>query len=564
MVRLLINPYEGRKVKVSSAEKRRLILNVTSKNGWTVFDHLVAANDGNSFHYANTDELVKVLYAAGAKFDEKSGDGVSPLERAKTLKRYNVVRYMEQLLKVPPAKRTTLFAEESGDVSASNANRNLPCYELITDYERDCQTELDNIMEVDDDSDDEDDEIVKPDDLVGENTVQKFKVMLDADQQVHYSCCLTKVDISYGFYGLYNFYKMQLVKQDRGKELIVLFTRWGRVGDEGQYQRTPFPTVEQAVKEFKKIFQSKTGNAWDTLNEFTPKPNKYRLVELETNKFKWPTQVKIDFDKFQRTNNIKTTTLPLTLVKLIENLVMAHKADVKFSGFDDEFENNMLGRVSFETLKKGADLLEQVEELIRKRDEMKLKHDYSVLNEANFMESVSKPCEEFYSLVPVYGFSKEKLKPMFTMDELREKQKAIHKLIHLEFAMKLIVAAQYNLSAVNPFEYVFRCLNTKIDSLLEDDEEAQLILQYIRNTSTHPGCDSNTAKVRRIYRVERSGEADRLRDTGIRNKHLLWHGTSAVNVLSILHRGLKVTPLEANLSGYLFGKVNSDHSLINH
>lgn len=553
MVRLLINPYEGRRIKVPSAQKKcRLIFNVTDKKGWTVFDHLVAANEGNNFYYANTDELVKVLYAAGARFNEKSGDGVSPLERAKTMKRFHVVKCMEELLKIPSSKRSTLIVEENGDHSATDSNQDLPCFALITDYERDCQMEVENVMEMEDDSDDED--VVEPDDLI---TEKNFKVMFDADQQVHYSCCLTKVDISYGFFGLYNFYKMQLVKQDRGKELVILFTRWGRVGDEGQYQRTPFPSVEQAVKEFKKIFQSKTGNAWDTLNEFTQKPNKYRLLELQSKKVKWPTHVDINFDKFQRTNNIKATTLPVPLVKLMEKLVMVHKVDVKLSGFDEEFQNNMLGRLTFETLKKGNDLLERVEELIRKRDELKQKHDYSVINEAEFMETVLKPCEEFYSLVPVYGFSKEKLKPMFTMDELREKQKAIRNLIHLEFATKIILAAQYNLNAVNPFEYVFRCLNTKIEALYESDEEAQLILQYIRNTSSHPQCNSSSPKVHRIFRLDRSGETERLRDSGIGNRHLLWHGTSTVNLLSILNRGLKVTPLEANLSGYLFGKVNS-------
>jgi poly [ADP-ribose] polymerase/centrosomal protein CEP128 len=48
----------------------------------------------------------------------------------------------------------------------------------------------------------------------------------------------------------------------KGKDLYILFTRWGRIGDEGQFQRTPFPEKEEAVKEFTKIFRSKTGNLW--------------------------------------------------------------------------------------------------------------------------------------------------------------------------------------------------------------------------------------------------------------------------------------------------------------
>lgn len=555
-MRLIINPNsykqtKGTKKKPSTQNKSGLIFNLTDKNGRTVLDHIVAVHEGN-FYYANSDEMVRVLFSAGAKIDSKSGDGVTPLERAVTMKRFHLVKCMEALLKVSPAKQTT-FASDVNQLFELSSYRNLPCF-LISNFEQDCQSMIESIMEIDEQSDDEN--RVDPDDLMIENRNDNFKVLFDAEQQIHFSCCLTKVDISYGVYGMYNFYKMQLLKQERGKELIVLFTRWGRVGDEGQFQRTPFPSEEDAIKEFKKIFRSKTGNVWESLNSFAPAPNKYRLVELETKKVKKLHQVKIDFDGIHKANKLIPTNLPLPLVKLIEHLVMAHKNNIKFAGFDDEFENELpLGRLTFETLKKGADLLEHIEELIKKRDELKQQNVFSVLHEVTFMESVLKPCEEFYGLIPFYGFSKEKLRPMFTMDDLREKQKVIHKLIHLQFASKLLIAAQYNLYTVNPCEYVFRCLNTKIEAFYEEEEEAQLILQYIHNTSTHPDCISKLPKVNRIFRIERSGEIERMSNSGIANKHLLWHGTSAINLLSILHRGLKVTPLEANLSGHLFGKV---------
>jgi predicted DNA-binding WGR domain protein len=57
---------------------------------------------------------------------------------------------------------------------------------------------------------------------------------------------------------------LQVVRQ-KGKDLFVLFTRWGRIGDTGQYQQTPFPDFEGAVKEFLKIFRAKTGNDWNEL-----------------------------------------------------------------------------------------------------------------------------------------------------------------------------------------------------------------------------------------------------------------------------------------------------------
>jgi predicted DNA-binding WGR domain protein len=47
--------------------------------------------------------------------------------------------------------------------------------------------------------------------------------------------------------------------------MYVLFTCWGRIGDSGQFQQTPFPDEASAVKEFGKIFRAKTGNEWKNL-----------------------------------------------------------------------------------------------------------------------------------------------------------------------------------------------------------------------------------------------------------------------------------------------------------
>ena len=43
---------------------------------------------------------------------------------------------------------------------------------------------------------------------------------------------LTKVDLRNGIYGDYVFYKMQLL-HDSVRDLFVVFTRWGRIGEQG-------------------------------------------------------------------------------------------------------------------------------------------------------------------------------------------------------------------------------------------------------------------------------------------------------------------------------------------
>jgi predicted DNA-binding WGR domain protein len=69
---------------------------------------------------------------------------------------------------------------------------------------------------------------------------------------------LTKVDLKNGIYGDYVFYKMQMLF-DSNRDLYVVFTRWGRIGEVGMNQRTPFNNLEEAKKEFKSIFKNKTG-----------------------------------------------------------------------------------------------------------------------------------------------------------------------------------------------------------------------------------------------------------------------------------------------------------------
>ena len=54
--------------------------------------------------------------------------------------------------------------------------------------------------------------------------------------------------------------------KNKHKEHWILFTNWGRIGDEhGQYQNTPFGNADQAVAEFEKIFKSKSGNEWKSV-----------------------------------------------------------------------------------------------------------------------------------------------------------------------------------------------------------------------------------------------------------------------------------------------------------
>ena len=60
---------------------------------------------------------------------------------------------------------------------------------------------------------------------------KSYKVFYDENDKP-WDVYLTKVDLKNGIYGDYVFYKMQLL-HDSNRDLYIVFTRWGRIGEPG-------------------------------------------------------------------------------------------------------------------------------------------------------------------------------------------------------------------------------------------------------------------------------------------------------------------------------------------
>ena len=53
-------------------------------------------------------------------------------------------------------------------------------------------------------------------------------------EKLLFDVVMIKVDVKAQYYGINGFYLMQLL-HDQSKDLYILWTRWGRIGDFGQY-----------------------------------------------------------------------------------------------------------------------------------------------------------------------------------------------------------------------------------------------------------------------------------------------------------------------------------------
>ena len=62
---------------------------------------------------------------------------------------------------------------------------------------------------------------------------------------------------------------------------FALFSRSGRVGEEGDWKITPFTVPENAIREFMKLYKLKTGNEWTSLPNFGRCTKKHALVPFE-------------------------------------------------------------------------------------------------------------------------------------------------------------------------------------------------------------------------------------------------------------------------------------------
>ena len=397
--------------------------------------------------------------------------------------------------------------------------------------------------------------------VMEEEKVQKQSMCVVKDGTIYqdYDVLMNKVDVDFGNYGMYNFYRLQIWKE-KHKELYILLTNWGRIErwGRGQYQNTPFSTAEEAVAEFCKIFKSKSGNDWQDRKNFVDKNRKYRIVRT-----RFQSKVKKESFDIDLMTEVKSR-LPLSLQKFVADI-----SDVKMlkqSYWKEKICDS--GNIPFElidreALSKAEAILDEIKPLIEKKEKLtekrfgnlELEEDKakSILAElGQVLQRISTLSNEYYFLVPSADFSFERVPPIDSDNILKQEKKRIKQLTEIELSKSVVLGSMLRKDEIHPLDYIFHSLNCNIDMLEENCLESQLILQYLYNSR-----GLRSSKVEQIFKIERQAdrekhqaEVGRLED----GRKLLWHGTSMANLISILSRGLRVEPpYGAARTGRTFG-----------
>ncbi|XP_078491474.1 poly [ADP-ribose] polymerase tankyrase isoform X1 [Ciona intestinalis] len=363
------------------------------------------------------------------------------------------------------------------------------------------------------------------------------------DPTVHRHCdvFLIAVDVQQSGNVQYNFFRMQVIHQ-KGKNLYMFFTRWGLIGERGNWQTSPFNTPANAIKEFSKYFKLKTANEWRTVNSFKPQTRKYHLVSADIQRQRGVADLEFDLH-----TDIQSQ-LPKEIMDVYADLINVESMKEAMKDSTNVDPDVMpFGRLERDRLTLGIDILNDIKELIHCTADLKKNDPQDQIRLQRTLEKIQQRSTEYYRVLPPRGGIFDRIRPISDNETLSRLVHQTKRLLELEFANKVLLGAQYRINEMNPLDYVYRSVGCHVQPMDSDSDEAQHLLQCLHNTgpSLHIEC---------IYRINRPGEAANIVATGLGNYRMLWHGTNILNLMSILKYGLQPTEALTGANASHFSK----------
>lgn len=263
-------------------------------------------------------------------------------------------------------------------------------------------------------------------------------IVYEDPEKGYYDCHLTRVDIGREERDDYLFYKLQVV-YDKGRDLWMLFTRWGRIGEEGAFQKTPY-SKEECIQQFETIFLNKTKNEWKDRANFKKHWWKYQLINVNYSKICHKDYlVPFDLTNAEPSSlhpSVQEIMREMTQVAMYVKGLQNSGIDAEQMPFSDINRNDLLK--ARESLTKLREILEELEpmEAQLNRFNKEGKDKIVALREKMWYHS-----SRFYELIPHEQYKNEIVPPINKMSMLKEKAEMIDNLINFEMASKILLGA---------------------------------------------------------------------------------------------------------------------------
>ncbi|GJE89219.1 PARP-domain-containing protein [Phanerochaete sordida] len=354
------------------------------------------------------------------------------------------------------------------------------------------------------------------------------------------------------------FYVIQLLHPIGSDSSVMLFTRWGRVGETGQKQtRGPFPAPATGIYQFKDQFKKKAACAWEARHNMVARPGKYTYIERS---FEDDDKDKKDDSKGKKKDSgepvkIPDSTLPSEVQELCRLIFSSKIIDAHLSSMNYDANKLPLGKLAKSTILNGFSALKTLSEVIQDQN-CKTAQDYGGFNRA-----VETLTGRYYSIIP-HNFGRNRPRVINSLELLKNELDLVDALGDMEIASKLIssdITTDPDTGLpVNPLDAHFKSLAlTSMDPVSRGSGEWATLESYVRDT--HGATHHTRVSVANAFRVERAAEAAAFIAAGHDRRPpgermLLWHGSRTTNFAGILKQGLRIAPPEAPVTGYMFGK----------
>ncbi|XP_004641229.1 poly [ADP-ribose] polymerase 1 [Octodon degus] len=341
-----------------------------------------------------------------------------------------------------------------------------------------------------------------------------------------FSATLGLVDI---VKGTNSYYKLQLLEDDKESRYWI-FRSWGRVGTViGSSKLEKMPSKEDAIENFMKLYEEKTGNAWHSKN-FTKYPKKFYPLEIDYGQDE-------EAVKKLTVNPGTKSKLPKPVQELIKMIFDVESMKKAMVEYEIDLQKMPLGKLSKRQIQAAYAILSDVQQVLSQGSS-----DSQILDLSN----------RFYTLIP-HDFGMKKPPLLNNADSVQAKVEMLDNLLDIEVAYSLLLGGSDD-SSKDPIDVNYEKLKTDIKVVDKDSEEAEIIRKYVKNThaTTHNAYDLQVVE---IFKIAREGESQRYKPfKQLHNRKLLWHGSRTTNFAGILSQGLRIAPPEAPVTGYMFGK----------
>lgn len=356
----------------------------------------------------------------------------------------------------------------------------------------------------------------------------KSKAKVDAmcslsSGQVHedFDCMLNQTNIGHNNN---KFYIIQVIEYGGS---YYCWNRWGRVGEPGANALKGPLAVDAAIADFKKKFKDKTRNAWDTRANFNPVPGKYTLLEMDGDEGEEDVEKMAKLDEL---DGVKKVTAACTLDKQTQSLVKLLFDNDMFKDAMKDLEIDVkkmpLGKLSKTQIAKGFEVLEEIDEVLKKKKK----------------GSLADLTSRFYTLVP-HAFGR--MRPPVIEDEehVRKKMDMLMVLADIELAQSMQKTEKKEdldtEEVPHPLDAKYGLLQSDMELVDKKSQEFKILEKYLN--ATQGGWSK--PQILDVWKVSRHGEDKRFTaHEDLTNRKLLWHGTNVAVVAAIMKSGLRIMP----------------------